>query len=157
MGGEKSPAQSLGGIIMKLTYPCFLTRGENSDYILECVTPSIFTFGKTLEAASKDMHTILLDLVSEALENKEPFPYPDNEATAEGERVGVSLTPIESIKVMLINAMIETKTRQVDIAEKLGIPRQEVTRIINPRYRTKLDTLNRAIEATGKHLQVSFV
>ena len=140
---------------MKLTYPCFLTRGENSDYILECVTPSIFTFGKTLEAASKDMHTILLDLVSEALENKEPFPYPDNEATAEGERVGVSLTPIESIK--LINAMIETKTRQVDIAEKLGIPRQEVTRIINPRYRTKLDTLDRAIEATGKHLQVSFV
>ena len=135
---------------MKLTYPCFLTRGENSDYILECVTPSIFTFGKTLEAASKDMHTILLDLVSEALENKEPFPYPDNEATAEGERVGVSLTPIESIKVMLINAMIETKTRQVDIAE-------EVTRIINPRYRTKLDTLDRAIEATGKHLQVSFV
>ena len=142
---------------MKFTYPCFLTRGENGDYILECVTPSIFTFGKTLEAASKDMHTILLDLVSEALDEKLPFPYPDNESTAAGEKIGVSLTPIESIKVLLINAMIETKTRQVDIAEKLGIPRQEVTRIVNPRYRAKLDTLDRAVEATGKHLQVFFI
>lgn len=75
---------------------------------------------------------------------------------AEEGDVCAQLSPIETLKVFLINAMIETHTRPVDIAERLGITRQEVTRITNPKYRTKLDTIDRAIEATGKRLRFSF-
>ena len=41
---------------------------------------------------------------------------------------------------------------RAQIARRLGIAKQEVTRILNPRQKTKIDTLEKAIEATGKKL-----
>lgn len=99
------------------------------------------------------MHSLLLDLLVQAYADKRVFPMP---MEAEEGDVCAQLSPIETLKVFLINAMIETHTRPVDIAERLGITRQEVTRITNPKYRTKLDTIDRAIEATGKRLRFSF-
>jgi antitoxin HicB len=48
--------------------------------------------------------------------------------------------------------MIETGTKPIQIARELGIAKQEMTRIMNPRQKTKIDTLEKAIEATGKRL-----
>ena len=141
---------------MKLKYPCYLTKGDNGDVILECFAPSITTFG-TLEEAVADMHSIMMDLLGEAFEMREPFPLPETDGSHEGERIEVTLTATETLKIYLINAMIETGMRPIDLAERLNIARQEVTRIINPRYRTGLETLDRAIEATGKHVKLTIV
>jgi antitoxin HicB len=48
--------------------------------------------------------------------------------------------------------MVETGTKPIQIARKLGIAKQEMTRVMNPRQKTKIDTLEKAIEATGKRL-----
>ena len=66
--------------------------------------------------------------------------------------VSVELTPSETVKVLFLNSMVETKTKPIQIARRLGIAKQEVTRILNPRQKTKIDTLEKAIEATGKKL-----
>lgn len=139
---------------MRLFYPCEKSvDSESGQVVLECKSPSAFAFGQTLKEAQDEMHGLLLDLLVDAYADKKPFPMPEDVNTCE---VSVSLSPIETLKVFLINAMIETHTRPVDIADRMGITRQEVTRITNPRYKTKLDTLDRAIEVTGKRLRVSF-
>ena len=61
------------------------------------------------------------------------------------------------VKVLFLNSMVETKTKPIQIARRLGIAKQEVTRILNPRQKTKIDTLEKAIEATGKKLIYSIV
>lgn len=140
---------------MRLVYSCEKSiNPESGQVILECKSPSAFAFGQTLQEAQAEMHNLLLDLLIDAYSDKTLFPIPDDDASC---GVTVSLSPIETLKVFLINAMIETHTRPIDIAERMGISRQEVTRITNPRYKTKLDTLDQAIEATGKRLRVSFV
>ncbi len=140
---------------MRLAYFCEKTIDpESGQVILECTNPSAFAFGETQQKAEMEMHSLLLDLVSDYFSEKKLFPMPED---AEGENVPVYLTPIETLKVFLLNAMVETHTRPVDIAQRLGITRQEVTRITNPRYKTKLDTLDRAIESTGKKFVFLFV
>jgi antitoxin HicB len=69
--------------------------------------------------------------------------------------VSVELTPSETVKVLFLNSIVETKTKPIQIARRLGIAKQEVTRILNPRQKTKIDTLEKAIEATGKKLTYS--
>lgn len=135
---------------MRLSYPCEISKDpETGQTILECKEPSAFSFGENLEEAGKEMHSLLLDSVSDFIDEGKPFPVPQEAKKSE---VSVELSPSETVKVLFLNSMVETRTKPVKIAKKLGIARQEVTRILNPRQKTKIDTLEKAIEATGKKL-----
>ena len=51
--------------------------------------------------------------------------------------------------------MIETNTRPADLARKLGVSRQEVSRLMDLRHTTKIDTVARALYALGRRLDLS--
>lgn len=98
---------------------------------------------------------MLLDCVADYVSEGKIFPttvkrHKKNE-------VSVELTASETVKVLFLNSMIETRTKPIQIARRLGVAKQEVTRILNPRQKTKIDTLERALEATGKKLIYSVV
>lgn len=136
---------------MRFSYPCKVSKDpDTAQIILECKEPSAFAFGDTLEDAVKDMHSLLLDCVSDYIDAGEVFPTATKKATRN--EVSVELSPSETVKILFLNSMVETKTKPIQIAQRLGIARQEVTRILNPRQKTKIDTLEKAIEATGKKL-----
>lgn len=136
---------------MRFSYPCEVSRdSETGQVILECKNPSAFAFGDSLEEAVKEMHSLLLDCVSDYIDEGKIFPTVTK--TAKKNEVSVELTPSETVKVLFLNSMVETKTKPIQIARRLGIAKQEVTRILNPRQKTKIDTLEKAIEATGKKL-----
>lgn len=136
---------------MRFSYPCEISKDPDSgQVVLECKEPSAFTFGDTLKEAMKDMHAVLLDCVSDYIDDGKVFP----EITKKPKKneVAVELTPSETVKILFLNSMVETHTKPVQIAKRLGIAKQEVTRILNPRQKTKIDTLEKAIEATGRKL-----
>ena len=54
-----------------------------------------------------------------------------------------------------LNTMIETNTRPADLARKLGVSRQEVSRLMDLRHTTKIDTVARALYALGRRLDLS--
>lgn len=136
---------------MRLSYPCEVSKDpDTAQIILECKEPSAFAFGATLEEAVKDMHSLLLDCVSDYVDEGKLFPTASRKAKKD--EVSVELSPSETVKVLFLNSMAETKTKPIQIAQRLGIAKQEVTRILNPRQKTKIDTLEKAIEATGKRL-----
>lgn len=66
--------------------------------------------------------------------------------------VVIDLQPSLVAKIILHNTMIENRQRQADIARVMGIPTSEVARIVNPKYKTKIDTLANAIQAAGGKL-----
>ena len=55
-------------------------------------------------------------------------------------------------KIILHNAMVENRYRQADIAKSMGITTSEVARIVNPKNKTKIDTMAAAIKAAGGQL-----
>lgn len=138
---------------MRFSYPCEVSRdSETGQVILECKNPSAFAFGDSLEEALKEMHSLLLDCVSDYIDEGKIFPTVTK--PAKKNEVSVELTPSETVKVLFLNSMVETKTKPIQIARRLGIAKQEVTRILNPRQKTKIDTLEKAIEATGKKIDL---
>ena len=131
---------------MRFSYPCEVSRdSETGQVILECKNPSAFAFGDSLEEAVKEMHSLLLDCVSDYIDEGKIFPTVTK--PEKKNEVSVELTPSETVKVLFLNSMVETKTKPIQIARRLGIAKQEVTRILNPRQKTKIDTLEKAIDS----------
>jgi antitoxin HicB len=50
--------------------------------------------------------------------------------------------------------MVKQKIRPIELARRMGIPRQELTRVLNLKHNTKIDTTAQALAALGKHLEL---
>lgn len=59
------------------------------------------------------------------------------------------------IKILLLNSMLEANLRPADLARKMKKRPQEVTRILDLKHSTKIDTLALAFSAMGKTLAFS--
>ena len=56
-------------------------------------------------------------------------------------------------KVMLLNTFIDSGLTQVELAERMGVKKQEVTRLFDLHHSTKIDTIQRAMASLGKRLE----
>jgi antitoxin HicB len=84
-------------------------------------------------------------------EDKRPIPLPS--APKRGQKL-VELPPTVAGKVLLHNEMILQKVRPIDLAKRMGIPKQEITRVLDLRHNTKIDTTAQALAALGKRLEL---
>jgi antitoxin HicB len=50
--------------------------------------------------------------------------------------------------------MVRQKVRPIDLAKRMGIPRQEINRVLDLRHKTKIDTTAQALAALGKRLEL---
>ena len=66
----------------------------------------------------------------------------------------IEVPPSVAAKILLHNEMVRQKVRPIDLANRLGIPRQEVTRMLDWRHNTKIDTTAKALSALGKRLEL---
>jgi antitoxin HicB len=57
--------------------------------------------------------------------------------------------------VLLLNAMLEQRLPQAELARRMGTRKQEVQRLVDLRHPTKIDTLAQAMAAMGKQLVLS--
>ncbi|ELF4643860.1 helix-turn-helix transcriptional regulator, partial [Salmonella enterica subsp. enterica serovar Mbandaka] len=57
-------------------------------------------------------------------------------------------------KVMLLNAWISSGLTQVELAQRMGIKKQEVTRLFDLKHSTKIDTIQKALAALGRRLEI---
>ena len=96
-----------------------------------------------------------LDALETALdfyfEDGRPIPTPS--PRRRGQR-WVELPPTVAATVLLHNEMLRQKVRPIDLAKRMGIPRQELTRMLNLRHKTKIDSTAAAFAALGKHLEL---
>ena len=114
--------------------------------------PEALTEAEPMEELKENALDALVTAIDFYIEDRRPFPEP---STATSEDLIVELPPSVIAKVLLLNAMVETNTRPIDLARKLGVSRQEVNRITDLHHATKIDTVARALYALGRQLNLS--
>lgn len=134
-----------------MRYPFNIKKAENNEYILQLVdVPEVIACGKTLEEAKAETLSAFLSFAKWLFDDGLPIPLPSSAGCD-----AIDVPASTAVKILLLNAMTETKTRPIDIGNKIGVTKQEMTRITSLRRKTKIDTLERAIDATGKTLRFS--
>jgi antitoxin HicB len=114
--------------------------------------PEAITQGDTLEEAQSMAVDALVTAMDFYFEDGRAVPTPSKARRLEKL---IALPPSVACKVELLNRVVESKTRPVDLARRMGIKSQEVTRILDLHHSTKVDTLAQAFEALGFELEVS--
>lgn len=113
--------------------------------------PEAITQGDSLEDASEAARDALITAMDFYFEDRRAVPPPSK--ARKGERL-VELPPSLAAKVLLLNTMIEQRTRPVDLARAMHAKPQEVNRLIDLRHATKIDTLAQAFKALGRSLEL---
>ena len=96
----------------------------------------------------------LVTVLEMYIEKNRVFPEPSKPKKNE---VMVALPLIVVAKMLLLNVMVSSNIRPCDLARKMHIKPQEVNRIIDLQHKTKLDTIDSAMRALEKSLQLTVV
>lgn len=100
-----------------------------------------------------------LEMAKEALESAMDFyfedrrPVPAPSKPKRGQAV-VELPASLAAKVLLLNEMLRQKVRPAELARRIGTSPQEVNRLTNIRHTSRIDGIDAALNALGKHLIV---
>jgi len=130
------PAEEGGFVITFPDIPEAITQGEDEEDALHRASDA-------LESA--------LDFYFEA-----PRPIPAPSKPKRGQRL-IELSASLSAKVLLVNEMLAQKVRPAELARRLKVTPQEVTRLIDVHHATKIDGIAVALKALGKTLEMRAV
>lgn len=111
--------------------------------------PEAVTEAWSLEELKENAFDALITAIDFYIEDGRKFPAPSELQTGE---IAVDLPASVVAKVLLLNTMVEANVRPADLARKMHIKPQEVTRITDIKHSTKIDTLQNAFKALGKEL-----
>ncbi|GAB7197641.1 type II toxin-antitoxin system antitoxin HicB [Dickeya oryzae] len=112
--------------------------------------PEALTGGSTREEALEMAQDALVTAFDFYFDDKREIPMPSED----GEEF-VEVPASVAAKVLLLNAMIQTGTSNADLARRIGTRPQEVQRIVSLAHSTKIDTIQLALKALGKRLELT--
>lgn len=112
--------------------------------------PEALTQGDTREEALAMALDALITAFDFYFEDNQPIPLPSEVI---GDYVEVPLSVAS--KVLMLNALIESGLTRVELADRIGIKKQEVNRLINLQHATKIDAIQKAMNALGKQLEIT--
>ncbi|TAL83315.1 MAG: type II toxin-antitoxin system HicB family antitoxin [Candidimonas sp.] len=130
-------------------YPFNLVPDGNSYSVTFPDIPEAITFGDTAKEASERAHDCLLTALEFYFEDVREVPAPSK--VKKGQHA-VELPASIAVKVQLLNEMVRQRIKQVELAKRMHLSPTQVNRIVNVRQPTKIDTINEAFKALGKHL-----
>ena len=135
-----------------LIYPVRIAPDGNRFSVSFPDIPEALTDGGTREEAMTNARDALETAMEFYFEDRRPVPSPS--ALKRGQ-VGIELPASLSAKVLLLNAMLEERVTPAELARRLSMTRQEVTRIVTLGHATKIDTIAAALTAVGRRLSLS--
>ncbi len=109
--------------------------------------PEALTQGDTKEEALSMGLDALVTAFEFYFEDNQKIPLP-SDITGDHVEVPPSITA----KVLMLNAFINSGLTRVELASRMGIKKQEVTRLFDLKHSTKIDTIHSALNAMGKRL-----
>lgn len=116
--------------------------------------PEALTSGATREEAIEMAQDALITAMDFYFEDRRAVPMPSVRRKGE---VEIELPPSLVAKVLLLNEMLRNKVGASDLARRMKTSPQVVTRIIDLKHATKIDTIGDALFAMGKRLQLEVV
>ncbi|MFU1906273.1 type II toxin-antitoxin system HicB family antitoxin [Bordetella avium] len=135
-----------------LRYPAKIRPDTVGYYVTFRDIPEALTAGATIEEAKEMAADALLVSMDFYFEDRRPVAMPSQ---AEADEVLIALPAGVSAKVLLLNEMLAQKVGPSELAKRMGIRKQEMTRIMDLSHATKIDTLASAISCLGRELDIS--
>lgn len=144
---------------MRYSYPCLIERDVEEFQVtgreayvvtFRDVEPAITGGGSWTEAV--DMASDCLGVaLGFYVKDGEVLPAPS--APLAGE-VMISVSPLVAAKLAVYTAMHEQGMSPTTLAERMGMDNEKVRRLLDPRYRTHMTTVQRALSVLGRSLVV---
>jgi antitoxin HicB len=116
--------------------------------------PEAITQGDSIEDAMVHAADVLESVLDYYMESSLPIPAPSK--PKRGQRM-VELPASYAAKVLLLNEMAAQKVRPAELARRLKVTPQEVTRLINLRHTSRIDGIALALKALGKTMEIRAV
>lgn len=138
-----------------MRYPVNLVPAPEGGYVVSFPDiPEALTQGDTREEALSAALDALVTAFEFYFEDNEQIPLPSAVAP-DDDFVEVPLSVAS--KVLLLNAFLESKLTQLELAKRIGKPKQEITRLFDLNHATKIDAVQSAAKALGKELTLNIM
>lgn len=132
-------------------YPVVLTPDDGSVLVTFPDVPEAITFGVTKEDALNHAVDALETALSFYVDARQPLPEPSNRP----DLPTVSPSALESIKLGVYREMMVQGIRKAELARRLGWKAPQVDRLFDLGHASRLDQLEAAAKALGRHIQVT--
>lgn len=110
------------------------------------------TQAETIESCFEEAADCLDEAIAGRIDDGLEIPVPSK--PKRGEKT-VSVPAQIAIKAALYIAMHESKVNKSELARRLNIDVREVRRMLNPHHGTKLPSMEQALAALGKHVELT--
>jgi len=138
-----------------LQYPANFEAAEEGGYVITFPDiPEAITQGEDIEDAKVHAADVLESALDWYLESGQPIPAPSK--PKRGQHL-IELPASLSAKVLLVNEMVAQKIRPAELARRLQVTPQEVSRLIDVHHATKIDGIAVALKALGKTMEIRAV
>jgi len=134
-----------------MRYPITLTPSDGKLVVHVDDIAGVNTFGDDREDALAQAADALETMLDHYFENKLPVPLPSKVRRG---RPFVEIPVSISAKILLHNELLDQQVRPSELARRLKLPRQEMTRLLDLHTVTKIDSIAEAMKALGKSIEL---
>lgn len=134
-----------------ISYPADIARDGDGFMVSFPDIPEAITFGHSREEAVQMGRDALQTAMDFYFEDRRTVPAP---SPLKPGQVMIDLPISVSAKVLLLNEMISQDLRPAQLARKMEVRPQEITRLLDLHHPTKIDTVSAALGAMGRKLEV---
>ena len=131
-----------------LTYPILLAEDDGTLLATSPDFPELTTFGMDRDEALARAVDALEEAIAARIHDGRNIPAP-----SQGPEIAV-LPTLTAIKVMLYQGMREQGIGKAELARRLGWHRPQVDRVLDVQHNSRMDQLDAALGAIGRHLYV---
>ena len=118
------------------------------------IIPEALTCGDTQAEAEAMAADALLTAMDFYFEDRRAVPPPSSPLDGE---ILITLPASAWAKVLVLNEMLTQHVTPAELARRLNTRPQDVNRIVDLHHTTKIDTLDHALLAMGRSLQISVI
>jgi antitoxin HicB len=138
-----------------MKYPVKLKKEPEGGYTVTFPDiPEAITYGESIEDALYHAKDALESAMDFYFEDRRQVPSPSQ---AKRGQHYVEVSSSLSAKILLLNEMVSQKVRPAELARRMKVRPQEVTRLTDLRYGSKIDGIAAALQALGKTLELRAV
>jgi antitoxin HicB len=134
-----------------MRYPVTITPDDNGTFLVTFPdVPEAITFGDTREDALARAPEALLTIFDALMKDRRPIPQPSVIT-----RPWIELPALDTAKIELYRAMYAQRIGKAELARRLHWHGPQVDRVLDVHHESRLDQMEAAFAAVGKHLRVT--
>ena len=136
-----------------LRYPVEIIEDTNGSFLITFPDiPEAASVGEDLEEALLEAEEGLAVALEFYFDDRRTIPLPSKPKDGQ---YTVPLSTLRALKVYLLNEMIAQGVRKSEMARRLDVHMPQVDRLLDFRYPSKIDFVEKAFTRLGKELNVS--